>query len=144
LAASKPPKTKKHKKTMIISKVLLKDLIANYLKQENGLNEVLEFTLNAMMAHERSLHLEDAAGNKANGYRPGRVYGHGKLLELHIPRERNGEVLSESLSPSALPAGRNRQTGKCPVRARAHAVASRRRIRAPVWPPLQLLAGRAE
>jgi putative transposase len=83
---------------MIISKVLLKDLIANHLKQENGLNEVLEFTLNAMMTHERSLHLEDAAGNKGNGYRPGRVYGHGKLLELRIPRDRNGEFYPKVLA----------------------------------------------
>lgn len=44
---------------MIISKVQLKDLIANHLKQENGLNDVLEITLNAMMKHERSLHLSD-------------------------------------------------------------------------------------
>ena len=58
---------------MIVSKVLLRDLIANHLKQENGLNEVLEFTLYAMMKHERSIHLEDADANKANGYRPGRV-----------------------------------------------------------------------
>ena len=83
---------------MIISKVLLKDLIANHLKQENGLNEVLEFTLNAMMKNERSIHLEDAGDNKANGYRPGRVYGHGKLLELRIPRDRNGEFYPKVLA----------------------------------------------
>ena len=83
---------------MIISKVLLKDLIANHLKQENGLNEVLEFTLNAMMKNERSIHLEDAGNNKANGYRPGRVYGHGKLLELRIPRDRNGEFYPKVLA----------------------------------------------
>lgn len=83
---------------MIVSKVLLKDLIANHLKQENGLNEVLELTLNAMMKHERSLHLEDADGNKGNGYRPGRVYGHGKLLELRIPRDRNGEFYPNVLA----------------------------------------------
>ena len=69
---------------MIVSKVLLKDLITNHLKQENGLNEVLQITLNAMMKNERSLHLQQASGNKANGYRPGIVYGHGKLLELRV------------------------------------------------------------
>src|SRR5690625_4617729 len=78
---------------MIVSKVLLKDLITNHLKQENGLNEVLQITLNAMMKNERSLHLQQASGNKANGYRPGRVYGHGKLLELRIPRDRNGSSI---------------------------------------------------
>lgn len=83
---------------MIVSKVQLKDLIANHLKQENGLNDVLEITLNAMMKNERSLHLEDSDVNKANGYRPGRVYGHGKLLELRIPRDRNGEFYPKVLT----------------------------------------------
>jgi len=83
---------------MNISKVQLRDLIANHLKQENGLNEVLEITLNAMMKNERSIHLEEADGNKANGYRPGKVYGHGKLLELRIPRDRNGEFYPNVLA----------------------------------------------
>lgn len=83
---------------MIVSKVQLKDLIANHLKQENGRNDVLEITLIAMMNNERSLHLEDADGNKANGYRPGKVYGHGKLLELRIPRDRNGEFYPKVLA----------------------------------------------
>ena len=87
-----------HKKTMNITKVQLEELIANHLKQENGLNEVLEFTLNALMKNERSLHLEAADANKANGYRPGRVYGHGKLLELRIPRDRNGEFYPQVLA----------------------------------------------
>lgn len=54
--------------------------------------------LNAMMKHERSLHLEESQGNKANGYRPGRVYGHGKLLKLRIPRDRNGEFYPKVLA----------------------------------------------
>ncbi len=83
---------------MIVSKVLLNDLITNHIKQENGLNEVLEFTLNAMMKHERELHLESAESNKGNGYRPGKVYGHGKLLELRIPRDRNGEFYPKVLA----------------------------------------------
>lgn len=83
---------------MIVSKVLLNDLITNHIKRDNGLNEVLEFTLNAMMAHERELHLESTVDNKGNGYRPGRVYGHGKLLELRIPRDRNGEFYPKVLA----------------------------------------------
>ena len=83
---------------MIVSKVLLRDLISNHIQQENGLNEVLQMTLNAMMVHERAAHLEAAEGNKANGYRPGRAYGHGKLLELRIPRDRNGEFYPKVLA----------------------------------------------
>jgi putative transposase len=83
---------------MNITKVQLRDLIANHIQQKNGLNEVLEITLNAMMKNERSIHLEQADDNKANGYRPGRVYGHGKLLELRIPRDRNGEFYAKVLA----------------------------------------------
>jgi len=54
---------------------------------------VLQITLNAMVKNEHSLHLEDASGNKANGYRPGRVYGKGKLLNLLIARDHNEECL---------------------------------------------------
>lgn len=63
---------------MIVSKVLLRDLISNHIQQENGLNEVLQMTLNAMMKRERQAHLDRVDGNKANGYRPGKAYGHGK------------------------------------------------------------------
>lgn len=83
---------------MRITKVQLRDLIANHVKQKNGLNDVMEMTLNAMMKHERTIHLDEADANKANGYRPGRVYGHGKLLELRIPRDRNGEFYPKVLA----------------------------------------------
>lgn len=51
-----------------------------------------------MMKQERSMHLEGADGNKTNGYRPGRACGHGKLLELRIPRDRNGEFYPKVLA----------------------------------------------
>lgn len=83
---------------MKISKVQLRTLIGNHLKRENGLNEVLEMTLNALMKAERSEHLTGQTGNKANGFRPGRVYGKGKLLELRIPRDRNGNFYPKVLA----------------------------------------------
>ena len=90
---------------MIVSKILLNDLITNHLKQEKELNEVLEFTLNAMLIHERELHPEGVETNKGSGFRPVRLYGHGKLLELHIRHEHRG-VLSEGFSPTSQPADR--------------------------------------
>ena len=80
---------------MHITKVQLSGLIANHLQRENGLNEVMEMTLNGMMKAERNAFLEDTGSNKANGYRPGGVYGYGKLLELRIPRDRHGEFLPQ-------------------------------------------------
>ncbi len=83
---------------MNFSKVQLQTLIGNHLKRENGLNEVLEMTLNALMKAERNEHLNGQTGNKANGFRPGRVYGKGKLLELRIPRDRNGNFYPKVLA----------------------------------------------
>ena len=78
---------------MQITKVQLRTLIDNHIRnKDKGLNDVLEMTLNSMMSAERREVLADQGGfNKANGYRPGRVYGNGQILELRIPRDRNGQ-----------------------------------------------------
>jgi putative transposase len=94
---TKPTQTR-NKETMEFTKLQLKTLIGNHIKRENGLNEVLEMVLNGLMKTERTAALEHLNGNKANGYRPGRVYGHGKLLELRIPRDRNGEFYPKVLA----------------------------------------------
>jgi putative transposase len=91
---------------MEFTKVQLRTLIYNHIKnKENGLNDILELTLNAMMQAERREELaEQGTFNKANGYRPGRVYGNGKVLELRIPRDRNG-----TFYPKVLTLLRNQQ-----------------------------------
>jgi putative transposase len=85
---------------MEFTKVQLRTLIYNHIKnKENGLNDILELTLNAMMQAERREELaEQGTFNKANGYRPGRVYGNGKVLELRIPRDRNGTFYPKVLT----------------------------------------------
>jgi hypothetical protein len=42
---------------MEFTKVQLRALIGNHLRRENGLNDVMEWILNALMRHERSEHL---------------------------------------------------------------------------------------
>ena len=83
---------------MNFTKVQLQTLIGNHIQRENGLNEVLEMTLNALMKAERREHLEAEDDDKGNGYRPGKVYGNGKLLELRIPRDRNGNFYPKVLA----------------------------------------------
>lgn len=83
---------------MEISKVQLKDLIHNHLKQENGLHDVMEMVLNGLMKAERREHLDHSPANKGNGFRPGKTYGNGKILELRIPRDRNGEFYPKVLA----------------------------------------------
>ena len=58
----------------------------------------MEIMLNAMMKSERTALLEQAEGNKANCYRYGKTYGHGCILELRIPRDRNGEFYPKVLA----------------------------------------------
>lgn len=84
---------------MEFTKVQLRTLIGNHLRRENGLNDVMEWILNALMRHERSEHLlGEPLANKANGFRPGRTYGQGKILELRIPRDRNGQFYPRILA----------------------------------------------
>ncbi len=83
---------------MEFTKVQLKTLIGNHIEREGGLQEVMEMMLNAMMKSERTAHLEGAEGNKANGYRYGKTYGQGRILELRIPRDRNGEFYPKVLA----------------------------------------------
>ncbi len=67
---------------MVISKVQLRDLIANHLKQQNGLIGLLEITLNEMLKNEGNMHHKETFGNKATGYRASENYGHDKPFEL--------------------------------------------------------------
>ncbi|HDQ16111.1 MAG TPA: IS256 family transposase, partial [Bacteroidetes bacterium] len=79
------------KETMNLTKKQTESLLHKFLEKENGLNEVLEMVLNAMMYSERSEYLKTADDNKANGYRLGKVFGHGSQLELRIPRDRQSD-----------------------------------------------------
>src|SRR5690625_1841440 len=73
-------------------------MIGNQMQRENGLHEVMEMMLNAMMKSERSAQLELMSDNKANGYRYGKTYGQRRILELRIPRDRNGEFYPKVLA----------------------------------------------
>lgn len=75
-----------------LTKLQLQSEISNLLKQENGLNEVLQMTLNAMMLSERNDFLlsEENLDNKGNGYRYAKAVGVGKQISLSIPRDRMG------------------------------------------------------
>lgn len=82
---------------MNLTKKQTEELLSKHLLQENGLNEVMQMTLNAMMYCERSEYLLDNEDNKGNGFRLGKVFGHGAQLELRIPRDRQS-----SFTPTIL------------------------------------------
>lgn len=82
---------------MNLTKKQTEEVLSKFLVQENGLNDVLQMTLNAMMYSERTEHLSSSIDNKGNGYRLGKVFGHGAQIELRIPRDRQS-----SFTPTIL------------------------------------------
>lgn len=76
---------------MNLTKKQTEEILSKYLVKENGLNTVLEMTLNALMYCEREEYLSESIQNKGNGFRLGKVFGHGTQLELRIPRDRQSE-----------------------------------------------------
>ena len=73
---------------MDLTKKQTEEELSKFLRKENGLNEVLEMLLNALMLSERSDYLRKSISNKGNGYRLGNVFGYGNQIELRIPRDR--------------------------------------------------------
>jgi len=84
---------------MQLTKLQTEEVLKQFLSKENGLNEVLEILMNSLMLSEREAFLkEKEQSNKANGYRPGQVYGRGNQLQLRIPRDRLGQFYPVILS----------------------------------------------
>jgi putative transposase len=78
---------------MQLSKPQIKSLLANFASSEGGgLQGMMELCLEACMKAEREEHLQSDQGvtDKGNGYRNVKTFGRGKMLELRVPRTRNG------------------------------------------------------
>jgi len=75
---------------MDFTKEQLTELISKHLSKGKGLQDVLELMIESLMRSERREFLDTQPGNKGNGYRQGRSYGNGRVLEFRIPRDRYG------------------------------------------------------
>jgi putative transposase len=75
---------------MQLSKAQITALLTEVASQEDGFNEILRITFEAMMKAERQEHLLEIDSDKGNGYRQVKAYGRGKMLELRVPRTREG------------------------------------------------------
>lgn len=73
---------------MHLTKEQTTTVLSKFVSEKNGLNSVLEMVLDSLMLSERESFLEGQENNKGNGYRLGRVFGHGTELSLRIPRDR--------------------------------------------------------
>lgn len=82
----------------MLTKEQTEKLLSKFISEENGLNNVLEMMLNAMMYSERSDYLSNSTSNKGNGYRLGKVFGFGSQIELRIPRDRQSNFIPTILA----------------------------------------------
>lgn len=67
----------------------IKTILAEIAKETDGFTTVMRLALESMMKAERAIHNTEQA-DVSNGFRSRRVYGRGKILELSVPRSRNG------------------------------------------------------
>lgn len=65
------------------------EILEKLINQKNGLEEILQMSLEILMKAEREEH-NIKNSDLSNGYRYRKTYGHGRVLELKIPRTRNG------------------------------------------------------
>ena len=75
---------------MDFTKEQLSDVFVKHLDREKGLQDLMELMIESMMRSERRDFLDANPENKGNGYRQGKSYGNGRVLEFRIPRDRYG------------------------------------------------------
>lgn len=64
-------------------------ILSEVANRENGFEEVLKLSLEALMRAEREEYKNETR-DMSNGYRPRKSVGRGKMLELQVPRTRHG------------------------------------------------------
>ena len=67
----------------------INEILVEISEKKDGLDLLLKHALEAMMRGEREEY-KALTQDMSNGYRPRRTYGRGKMLELRVPRTRNG------------------------------------------------------
>ena len=78
---------------MDFTKEQLSDVFIKHLGRERGYQEPMVLMIESMMLAERRDFLDTRPGNKGNGFRLGKSYGNGRVLEFQIPRDRYGKFL---------------------------------------------------
>ena len=65
------------------------EIIEKIIKEGKGIEEILKMSLEILMKAEREGH-NLTSKDMSNGYRYRKTYGRGRMLELKVPRTRNG------------------------------------------------------
>jgi transposase-like protein len=64
-------------------------ILEDILQKEDGLNTILKLSLEALMKSEREIY-KNKVSDYSNGFRNRKAFGDKRMLELQIPRTRNG------------------------------------------------------
>lgn len=72
-------------------------ILTEVANSDNGFNQVLQISLEAMMRAEREEH-NSLNSDVSNGFRGVRTFGHGQQLKLSVPRSRNSSFYPVLLS----------------------------------------------
>ena len=75
---------------MDFTKEQLSNVFVKHIERERGLQDLMELMIESMMTAERRDFLDTHPGNKGNGFRQGKSYGQGRVLEFRIPRDPYG------------------------------------------------------
>lgn len=67
----------------------ISEIITKLAREEGGFRKVMTLTLESLMKAERALWNEEHS-DISNGFRPRRVFGDGRMLEIQVPRTRQG------------------------------------------------------
>ncbi len=85
---------------MLLSKEQLSSVMSKHSERENGLHDLMEIMIESMMLAELREFLDHAESNKGNGFRHGRAFGQGRVLEFRIPQILSKKVCKTHLGVS--------------------------------------------
>lgn len=73
-------------------------ILSELAQERDGLQQILQVSLESLMKSERSLYRETNPEDYCNGYRLRKTFGQGKMMELKMPRTRTGQFYPVILS----------------------------------------------
>jgi putative transposase len=74
---------------MELTQLQISEVLTTLAREKDGFKQLMTLTIDAMMKAEREIHNEKVL-DSSNGFRPRRVFSSGHLLQIKVPRSRNG------------------------------------------------------
>ena len=84
-------------KTLHFTQEQITEILSQVGSKKDGINEILQISLEALMRAERNLH-NTQNSDVSNGFRSIKTFGQGQQLRLQVPRSRNGSFYPVLLS----------------------------------------------